>query len=198
MTRSLLPALLLALLVPIALPAVASTVQTETLLFIRHAEKPADDLGQISCQGLNRALALPDVLIARFGQPDYLFAPDPARLNHGYSYVRPLATLEPTAIRLGMPVNATFGFDDSGKLLTELTRPHYYKATVWIAWEHHRITEMLRALAGRDVPEWSGSDFDSIAIVTLTRQDGHTTVRYRHENQGLNGLPTRCPGRAGS
>ena len=44
-------------------------------MFIRHGEKPANDDGQLTCQGLNRALALPAVLTAKFGKPDFIFAP---------------------------------------------------------------------------------------------------------------------------
>ncbi len=33
----------------------------ETLVFVRHGEKPAQGYGQLNCQGLNRALALPAV-----------------------------------------------------------------------------------------------------------------------------------------
>ena len=39
----------------------------ETLVFVRHGEKPDDDEGQLTVQGFNRALALPDVLIGKFG-----------------------------------------------------------------------------------------------------------------------------------
>ncbi len=49
----------------------------ETIVAIRHAEKPASSLGQLTCKGLNRALALPKVLIPRYGKPDRIYAPDP-------------------------------------------------------------------------------------------------------------------------
>ena len=39
---------------------------TQTLVFIRHGEKPDEGLGQLSCQGLNRALALPPVIAKVF------------------------------------------------------------------------------------------------------------------------------------
>ena len=35
---------------------------TETIVFVRHGEKPANGLGQLDCQGFNRALALPAVI----------------------------------------------------------------------------------------------------------------------------------------
>jgi hypothetical protein len=77
----------------------------ETIVAIRHAEKPASSLGQLTCKGLNRALALPKVLIPRYGKPARIDAPEPGarigRLGHlSYSYVRPLMTIEPIAIQL--------------------------------------------------------------------------------------------------
>lgn len=44
---------------------IAASVWAETtIVIIRHGEKPSAGLGQLSCQGLNRALALPQVLLA--------------------------------------------------------------------------------------------------------------------------------------
>ncbi|BEV71076.1 MULTISPECIES: histidine phosphatase family protein [unclassified Paludibacterium] len=173
--------------------------QTETLVFIRHAEKQPDDLGQLTCQGLNRALALPTRLKSLFGKPDYLFAPDPAVLNHGFSYVRPLATLEPTAIQLAMPVNTHFGYDDIDGLLKELDQPRYAGSMVWIAWEHNMIEKLLHTVAKRykaddlGISKWSGKDFDRIAVLTLTRDGKQVKVAYRQLQQELNGQSTRCP-----
>ena len=47
-------------------------------MFLRHGEKPSGGYGQLTCQGLNRSLALPDVLLAKYGKPTYLYAPNPA------------------------------------------------------------------------------------------------------------------------
>ncbi len=97
----------------------------ETIVAIRHAEKPATSLGQLTCKGLNRALALPKVLVPRYGKPDRIYAPDPGTRigqqgNLSYSYVRPLMTIEPIAIQLEMPVNALIGFKNVGQLRKEL------------------------------------------------------------------------------
>ena len=75
----------------------------ETIVFLRHGEKPPGGLGQLTCQGLNRALALPAVLIAKFGRANYVFAPDPeGKVTEGglrqFNYIRPLATIEPTVL----------------------------------------------------------------------------------------------------
>src|SRR5277367_623741 len=88
--------------------AAAQAAVTETIVLVRHGEKPALGLGQLDCQGLNRALALPAVIGKELGEPTAIFAPDPAQSkeDHGqpYNYVRPLATIEPTAIAFGLPV----------------------------------------------------------------------------------------------
>jgi hypothetical protein len=72
--------------------------QQQTIVLMRHGEKPPEGLGQLDCQGLNRALALPPILKRKFGIPDYIFAPDPRQqvLDHEnlYYYIRPLATIE--------------------------------------------------------------------------------------------------------
>jgi len=56
----------------------ASADSTQTLVFIRHGEKPAQGLGLLTCRGLNRALKLPDYFAAHFPPPDYIFAPNPS------------------------------------------------------------------------------------------------------------------------
>jgi hypothetical protein len=86
--------------------AAKSDNAVETVIFVRHGEKAKGGLGQLSCQGLNRALALPSVIAKTFGRPDAIFAPDPNKqiANEPFDYVRALATIEPTAIFFGLPV----------------------------------------------------------------------------------------------
>ena len=55
-----------------------SKPKEETLVCFRHGEKPRGGLGQLTCRGLNRALALPEVLLPRYGRPQFVFAPNPA------------------------------------------------------------------------------------------------------------------------
>ncbi|MFH7346792.1 hypothetical protein RA268_29035, partial [Pseudomonas syringae pv. tagetis] len=52
---------------------------TQTLVFLSHAEKPAMGLGQLNCQGHNRAIELSEVLPREFGKPDFNFAANPFR-----------------------------------------------------------------------------------------------------------------------
>lgn len=78
------------------------------------ARNPPRVTARLNCQGLNRALALPAVIAAKFGKPDAIYAPDPGQQKddsgHPYYYVRPLATIEPTAIQFQMPVQTPYGF----------------------------------------------------------------------------------------
>ena len=49
----------------------------ETIVIIWHGEKPQKGLGQLNCQGLNRALALPGYLLKNYPNPNDIFAPNP-------------------------------------------------------------------------------------------------------------------------
>lgn len=177
----------------------------ETIVAIRHAEKPPEGLGQLECKGLNRALALPKVLIPRFGKPAAIFAPNPGiEVNEGgghkYSYVRPLVTIEPTAIQLGLPVNAEIGYRNISALKAAVTAPEYQHDLVFIAWEHGMLNqfakEMLTSygLNPDEVPPWPESDFDRIYIFRIQRVGEQPKLTFKVERQGLTKkLANTCP-----
>src|SRR5262249_4432439 len=178
----------------------------ETIVLIRQGEKPKRGLGQITCQGLNRALALPAVIAKKFGKPEAIFAPDPSQpieeAGELYDYVRPLATIEPTAITFGLPVRTGIGLWDKNGLQAALEEPRYENAFVLIAWEHATIEAVARALLaahGGDpsvVPKWRGDDFDSIYVVTIAATAEGKKASFALEHQGLDGQPEACPGPA--
>jgi hypothetical protein len=183
----------------------SAATEEETLVFFRHGEKPASGLGQLDCQGLNRSLKLPEVLISKFGRPHAIFAPDPAQRvkepdQNSYYYVRPLATIEPTAIRLGLPVITKYGYADITSLESELLDPKHAKDMIFVSWEHIKLHEMVVDLVEKGglpkstVPEWGGSEFDRIDVVKLTREGQGAKVKYDKQAEGLNEkLPTTCP-----
>lgn len=190
----------------IAAPATraADPVTTQTIVLVRHGEKPAAGLGQIDCQGLNRALALPAVLTRLFGRPAAIFAPNPATKVRDpggvFDYVRPLATIEPTAIALGLPVDTSVGFTDVDGLQQRLGAPRLHDALVFVAWEHVRIVTVARSLLARHngdaaaVPVWQDDDFDSIYVVRIARRGGQASASFEHTRQGLDNQPRHCPG----
>jgi hypothetical protein len=138
-----------------ALLLAGAAAAEETIVFVRHGEKPAEGLGQLDCQGLNRSLKLPAVINAMFGKPKAILAPDPAKQKEDggtlFDYVRPLATIEPTAIAFGMPVNAQVGLDDTAGLKAELDKDAYRDALVLVGWEHKIINEIqCQLITGTD------------------------------------------------
>jgi hypothetical protein len=180
-----------------------SGTSVETIVCIRHGEKPPDGLGQLTCKGLNRALALPNVLLAKYGPPQFIFASNPAQKvpDRGgeYYYVRPLATIEPTAIRCGLPVNTQFGFKEINGLEDELGKPQYQNATVFIAWEHLKLDDFAKNVLkdnGDDpqkVPYWQNSEYDMIFVFKITREKGEKTFSFAIDHEGLNGVSDACP-----
>jgi hypothetical protein len=182
----------------------AGSTAVETIVFLRHGEKPDKEIGQLNCQGLNRALALPRILTSKFGKPDYIFAPAASRMSTitggvGYNYLRPLATIEPTAIELDMPVNTDFRYSDIGGLRSELTRLKYQKALIFVAWEHHELEELVKQLVSEyqgdpnEVPNWKAEDFDSLYILRITSRDGKRSISFTQDHEGLSNLSTDCP-----
>ena len=191
----------------VASPVISAELPvTETIVLVRHGEKPAEGLGQLNCQGLNRAVALPVVIGKLFGRPDAIFAPDPAQskadYGHLYNYGRPLATIEPTAIAFSLPIDASIGVSDLDALQQKLESPVHRSALVVVAWEHAAIAQLARRLVadhGSDptiVPDWNGDDFDSIYVVQLTQSRAGTAVTFEQRHEGLDGEPTTCPGQA--
>jgi hypothetical protein len=176
---------------------------TETIVIMRHGEKPAGGYGQLTCQGLNRAMALPRVLGKLFGKPDAIFAPDPARAVDDpagrFDYVRPLATIEPTAVAFGKPIVADLGFDDVSGLATRLQEPLYRSSMVFVAWEHVKGEALARLLMttnggdGGAVPRWTHADYDSLYVVKLVQSGGARKASFALMHEGLDGQPTTCP-----
>jgi hypothetical protein len=175
---------------------------------MRHGEKAPGGLGQLNCMGLNRALALPKVLIGRFGRADAIFAPSPAdQMREGsfsrkeYSYVRPLMTIEPTAIQLGLPVNTQLGFRDIVGLESVVTARAYANSTIFIAWEHRYAYDFARQMLrsyGLDpsrVAEWPSDDFETLYVFHIAGAAGTAPVMtFAVQQEGLeNSLSSTCP-----
>lgn len=187
----------------ILLIAAAGDARAEqTIVFLRHGEKPPGGYGQITCQGFNRSLALPTVLAAKFGDPDYLYAPSPAvqvtDSAGSFYYVRPLATIEPTAVRLGMPVRTKYGYTDIASLQAALVTSTKADTTIFVAWEHIQLQKVVQNImnkygGGAVVPAWVSGDYDSLYIVRVNYVGSTITARFQRDSEGLNGMPTSCP-----
>lgn len=193
----------LLMLATFAPPTSAAEKDVQTIVFMRHGEKPEAGLGQLSCQGLNRSLALPSVLSKLFGKPAAIFAPDPSKRKDdsgtSYDYIRPLATIEPTAIAFGMPVDASFGYKDIDDLKAELKESKYAGKLIFVAWEHKQIVDLARQLMSENggdekaVPKWHGKDFDSLYVLRIGRGKAGSATTFEKMTEGLDGLSEVCP-----
>lgn len=181
-------------------------VVVETLVFIRHGEKPEAGLGLLTPKGQNRALKLPAFFAANFAPPDYLFAPNTAvkvTEIHGdgqrYDCVRELLTIGPTAVQLELPVNTQLPYNDSGLLADTLLAPQYQDAVIYLCWEHMVLVEfakvMLRRFGNTDpVPEWDNADFDTFFVFTIDWTASRPNLTFEVGKQDLGPIPDEFPG----
>jgi hypothetical protein len=133
------------------------------LVFIRHAEKPADG-DNLTCQGLNRAMMLPKVLYAKFGIPAYIYVPA-LGLGAATKHARMFQTITPFAAKYNLAINTSHAEKDSTVMAADLKSK---SGTLLIVWEHKAIAPIIRSL-GVNAPglKWPDDDFDSIWIVTF-------------------------------
>ena len=182
----------------------AETTNTETIVFVRHGEKTKIEMGQLNCQGLNRSLKLPKMLVGKYGKPDFIFAPNPSkdieRFGKDHSYIRPLATIEPTAIQLGLPINVHYSYKDVAGISKEFLNTKYNKSLIFAAWEHNQLINIVRHIDSQlggnsnDIPNWDATNFDSIYILKIsTDSAGKKTVTFSQDTEGLNGQSETCP-----
>ena len=80
--------------------------QNLTIFIMRHGEKPKDG-DNLSCQGLNRALALPSILANQIGTPDFIYVPA-IKSADSTRHARMFQTITPFAIKYNLAINSQF------------------------------------------------------------------------------------------
>lgn len=175
----------------------------KTIVFIRHGEKNYTAHGGLSCKGLNRALALPNLLIKKYGNIDGIYATKPIFINsiddddYKSWYLRPIITIEPLAIQLNKPVDINFNFNTTHG--NELLATKLYKnspGVYVVSWEHNHIpflVEYTMKLYKQDIkiPNWNDFEFDKIYVI---RKFKNGTVSLEAEKENLNWkLSDVCP-----
>lgn len=172
----------------------------EKIVLFRHGEKPVFGLGQLNCRGLNRAFALTKVLTAKYGQPDYIFASKPSIMHEPlpYHYVRPLATIEPTAIKFGLPVNTLYDYDQISDFANEVLSPKYHSSLLFVVWEHIKLFAMAKKIMfllgekPNKIPFWPEYDFDSLYVINIDWDNKKVNFDIEYEN--LDNQEEKCPG----
>lgn len=133
------------------------------IVLIRHGEKPKKG-DNLTCQGLNRALALPGVLTARFGIPSAIYVPA-LGLGDSTKHARMFETALPLAVKYNLALNSKFAEKDSAGIAAELLQR---KGVVLVVWEHKAIAPIAHALGVADnTLKWGDEDYDSIWIVSF-------------------------------
>lgn len=154
-----------------------------TVLLIRHGEKPGDDTDpNLSAKGWQRACSitrtLPDLVPT--GAPAISAVIATAPSPHS---VRPVETVTPISLIGSLPLIHTIADDDVAQVPMLLATAPYTGATVLICWHHCKLPELALALGAPadQVPrKWEGDDFHSVWILhyeadgsvsfTITRQ----------------------------
>lgn len=161
---------------------ITASAQTNTgdvkIIFIRHAEKPpvGDNL---TCQGINRSMLLPAMLVTRFGIPNYTYVPS-LGLGNATKHARMFQTVIPLAAKYNLTINTSHGEKDWPGMAADLKSD---EGLVLVVWEHKNIIPIVRMLGvNTDGLKWTDNDYDSIWIVTIH----NGTAILTKEKEGLN------------
>jgi hypothetical protein len=153
------------------------------VVIIRHGEKP-DNGDNLNCQGLNRSMALPKVLYAKFGVASQIYIPT---VNAGdqTKSARMFQTITPYAAKYNLGINSSYDTDYK-KLAKDVVQQ---RGTVIMVWEHNAIPHIIKALGVKgNIRDWPDSDFDSIWIISY--KDGKAILTA--DKEGLN-PSVNCP-----
>lgn len=144
------------------LPPEAAAPPVLRVVIIRHGEKPAEG-DNLSCAGLNRALALPAVLDRLLpAPPDYTYVPIIGTDDDSTSQARMFQTVTPYAVRHNLCINSDYAVANAAGLAKELRRQ---RGTALLVWEHDNIPRIAKKLGIKHPPEWPDDDFDSIWLI---------------------------------
>ncbi len=136
------------------------------VVIIRHGEKPTSG-NNLSCAGLNRALALPHVLDTVTGKPDFTYVPE-LNLGKKTTSARMFQTITPFAVAKNLTINSKYKETDTIKVVQDIFSK---KGTVLMVWEHSNIPALARNFGVKGNLVWPGADFDSIWIIDYKKTD---------------------------
>jgi len=136
------------------------------ILLMRHAEKPADDIDPgLSPEGAARAKKLATYIPQTFGSIGFLFASAPSKHS-----IRPIATITPLSVAIGVPINKGNADQDYLVLAHELLSDEKYDgATVLICWHHGHLPDFAEALGASS--SQVGERWDPLVFILIWRLD---------------------------
>ena len=156
------------------------------VVILRHGEKPEKGYN-LSCQGYNRSLALPEIFVARFGVPDFTYVPE---INTGKTtkVVRMYQTLVPFAVKYNLLINSNFNENDSADIAIDILEK---RGTVLIIWNSSDIPSIARSLGIKDKElVWGEADYDGIWIIDFVKiKEGKLQAKFSTAKQNINPSP---------
>lgn len=163
----------------------------DSVIIIRHGEKPAKG-DNLTCKGLNRAIAIPRVLTSQFSVPLYTYVPQ-LTCDNATKHSRMFQTVLPLAARYNLTINSEFEKSKTkevAKGIKSVLGEQQKTGTILVVWEHKNILPIATALGVADAQPWADDDYDSIWIIT---QPGTKMARLVKTKEGLNGVSDQCP-----
>ncbi|MGZ3874505.1 MAG: histidine phosphatase family protein [Mucilaginibacter sp.] len=144
-------------------PAYGQPAGNLKIVIIRHGEK-SETGDNLNCAGLNRAMQLPKVLVAKFGVPVAVYVPA-INSKKSASHARMFQTASPLGIKYNLAINTKYDVQDYAGLAQNLESR---TGTVLLVWEHKALDNIIKALGVKAKGlKWGEADFDSIWIVTF-------------------------------
>ena len=144
------------------------------VVIIRHGEKPEKG-HNLSCQGQNRAAALPAILHQKFGNPDYTYVPYMGSSKKTMGS-RMYETAAPFVKQYNLSLNSNFEKTDYQRIAADILKK---KGTVLLVWEHLAIKGIAKALGISEPGKWPTDDYDSIWIIDFDH--GKAVMHKEHE-----------------
>jgi hypothetical protein len=154
------------------------------VVLLRHGEKDLTG-DNLSKRGFERASALVPYFTKNpapvlIDQAVAIYA-QPASKNH--SSKRPVQTITPLAIELGLPVLVGYTRERYDKMCAEiLQKPEYDNKLVFICWSHDNLSAIATCLGVQGLSDWPGSQYDRVGIISYSL-DG--TVSFQDLPQKL-------------
>lgn len=165
-------------------------------MFIRHGEKPPDaggppfgfdingnaDPHSLIATGWARAGALVSFFTAPKAPivaPDYVFAAAPDITHHSPHGQRPSETVAPLCALRGSPADLTYAVGQEAALATAIAAQN---GVVLVCWEHHAITDIVRAILND--PTWPQQWPDRFDLVWILDSAG-ASYAFSTANQHL-------------
>ena len=146
------------------------------IIILRHAEKTGIDTDPgLSQAGELRAAALSIAVPQYFGRIDHVIAAQSTEHS-----VRPLRTVEPLALELGIRVQQRWKTAQYRDLATALfSEPEFEQRQVLVCWRHKTLQQVAFALGAAEAEAWPETEYNQTWVVELSGD--HSTLRTLYQ-----------------